>query len=105
MLSKESLQIIRTRSRTLKELEALEDSKKEARILEILKDIPEDDDAYFLGYLYGILIDIYLNKKKSHKVVHYVNKLILLSGRALYEYCGNNCPFSEETIKAILFCY
>ena len=24
---------------------------------------------------------------------------------ALYEYCGNNCPFSEEKISDVLFCY
>ena len=105
MLSEESLRIIKTRSQTLKEIQSFGDKEKEAKILEILKIIPNNDDAYYLGYLYGILIDIYLRQKKSQKVVQYVNKLILLSGMALYEYCGNNCPFSEEKISDVLFCY
>jgi len=105
MLSPESLQIIKSRSQTLKGLQALDESEKEARILEILKSTPEDDDAYYLGYLYGILINIYLKRNNPLKVVKYVNKVILLSGMALYEYCGNNCPFSKEKLQMVLDCY
>ena len=85
MLSQESLQIIKSRSQTLKDLQSLNDNEKETKILEILKTFSEiNDDAYYLGYLYGLLIDIYLKQNKPLKVVQYVNKVILISGMALY---------------------
>lgn len=105
MLSSEALEIIRNRSKELKQLEKINTDKRLIRIQEILKKLPENDDAYYLGYLYGMLIDIYLKKKQAIKVVEYVNKVILLSGMALYEYCGPYCPFSAEKIKKVLNCY
>jgi len=51
MLPEKSLQIIKTRSQTLKALLELNDKTKEVKILEILKELPSDDDAYYLGYL------------------------------------------------------
>lgn len=62
MLPEKSLQIIKTRSQTLKALLELNDKAKEVKILEILKELPTDDDAYYLGYLYGLLIDLYLKQ-------------------------------------------
>jgi len=85
MLPEKSLQIIKTRSQTLKALLELNDKAKVVKILEILKELPSDDDAYYLGYLYGLLIDLYLKQGVDQKVVAYVNKLILISGMALYE--------------------
>lgn len=105
MLPEKSLQIIKTRSQTLKALLELNNKAKEVKILEILKELPSDDDAYYLGYLYGLLIDLYLKQGEDQKVIAYVNKLILISGMALYEYTGNNSPFSKDKLQSVINCY
>ena len=105
MLPEKSLQIIKTRSQTLKALLELNNKAKEVKILEILKELPSDDDTYYLGYLYGLLIDLYLKQGEDQKVIAYVNKLILISGMALYEDTGNNSPFSKDKLQSVINCY
>ena len=70
-----------------------------------MKTLSDDDDAYFLGHLYAILIDIYLKHKDYAKVIFYTNKVLLISGMALYEYCGNFCPFTSEKLPQLLAAY
>jgi|GEM_PF-1379491 tetratricopeptide repeat protein len=105
MLSDCALWEIGKRSRILKEIVSLDDNTRLCKIALLLKTISDDDDAYFLGYLYAILIDIYLKRKDSAKVIFYTNKLLLISGMSLYEYCGNFCPFTSEKIPQLLDAY
>lgn len=105
MLSSNAINEIQKRSQELNEIISLDDNSKKQAILELLKNLPEDDDAYYLGHLYAILIEIFLRENDSANVVYYTNKILLISGMALYEYCGNYCPFSEEKIYKILDCY
>ena len=81
------------------------DNTKLCRISQLLKTLSDDDDAYFLGHLYAILIDIYLKHKDYAKVIFYTNKVLLISGMALYEYCGNFCPFTSEKLPQLLAAY
>ncbi len=64
-----------------------------------------DDDPYYLGFLYSILIRIYLFEKDYDNVVNYVNKIMEFSGLVLYEYCGKLSPFSPDCLDKILKCY
>lgn len=106
MLSEVSLQIIRKNSKLLKEIESInEPSKQHVKTIETVSKLSETDDPYFKGFLYGILINLYLKLSDSKNVVRYVNNLLLISGMALYEYCGNYCPFTKEKIQQILYCY
>lgn len=105
MLSEESLQIIKNRSQILKEILELNDKKREVKILKTINKTLEDNDSYYIGYLYGLLIELYLKQEKKNKVVEYVNKLILISGMALYEYSGIYTPFSEEKLSRVEDCY
>jgi len=105
MLSDYAVSEIRKRSRILKEIVLSDDNTKLCRISQLLKTLSDDDDAYFLGHLYAILIDIYLKHKDYAKVIFYTNKVLLISGMALYEYCGNFCPFTSEKIPQLLAAY
>ena len=57
MLSDYAVSEIRKRSRILKEIVISDDNTKLCRISQLLKTLSDDDDAYFLGHLYAILID------------------------------------------------
>jgi len=105
MLSDYAVLEIGKRSRILKEIVLSDDNTKLCRISQLLKTLSDDDDAYFLGHLYAILIDIYLKHKDYAKVIFYTNKVLLISGMALYEYCGNFCPFTSERIPQLLDAY
>lgn len=106
MLSENSLQIIRKNSKLLQEIESINEPPKQlAKTIEAVSKLSDTDDPYFKGYLYGILINLYLKANDSKNVVRYVNKLLLISGMALYEYCGKYCPFTKEKIQQILHCY
>lgn len=106
MLSAKSLQIIKNNSKILKELESIQEPHEQlAQTIEFVNKLSDAEDPYFKGYLYGLLINLYLKSSDSRNVVRYVNKLLLISGMALYEYSGNYCPFTKEKISQILNCY
>lgn len=105
MLSDYAVWKIGKRARILKEIVHSHDNTKLCRIPQLLATLSDDDDAYFLGHLYAILIDIYLKHKDYAKVIFYTNKVLLISGMALYEYCGNFCPFTSEKLPQLLAAY
>lgn len=70
-----------------------------------IKDFLNDDDPYYIGFLYSVLIQIYLKREDVEKVVLYTNKILEFSGMVLYEYCGKYTPFEKKTLDEVLKCY
>lgn len=105
MISEKSLSEIKKRSQSLRYLITLDDDTKISEIQSLLSSLKDDDDPYYLGHLYALLINSYIHMNDSAQVVFYTNKLILISGMALYEYCGKFCPFTEKKIKILLKYY
>lgn len=74
-------------------------------ISEHLKTLQDDDDPYYKGFLYSILIRVFILENNAFEVVYYVNEILKFSGMVLYEYCGRYSPFEKNTLKKVLVCY
>ena len=70
-----------------------------------LNTLLKDDDPYYKGFLYSILIRIYIKEKDYKKVVELTNIILEFSGLVLYEYCGKISPFATDVIKKVISCY
>lgn len=85
----------------------------EKRVFEELKEkvmketssLLKDDDPYYIGFLYSVLIRLFLQEKDVENVVLYTNKILEFSGMVLYEYCGRYTPFEKKILDKILNCY
>lgn len=55
-------------------------------IPENLKTLQDDDAPYYKGFLYSILIRVFILENKAFEVVYYVNEILKFSGMVLYEY-------------------
>lgn len=105
----EELEILKHRSQKIKNfVDSFEQHKYERLKQDIsnaLQKLKDDDDPYYLGFLYSILIRIFISENNAKQVVKYVNKILVFSGMALYEYCGKYSPFEKETLKSVISCY
>lgn len=74
-------------------------------ISEHLKTLQDDDDPYYKGFLYSILVRVFVLENNAFEVVHYVNEILKFSGMVLYEYCGMYSPFEKNTLEKVLVYY
>lgn len=87
------------------------DSKQFKLVIKQLEDLEKElkpwDDPYLLGYVYALLCNIYLMKDyyNEERIVHYSNKILLLSGQSLFEYTGNYSVFTQKNIKKLYIAY
>ena len=65
----------------------------------------KDEDPYYMGLLYSILIRIMIFKNEYAKVVEYTNIILDISGMVPEEYCGKYSPFSKDIIDELFLCY
>lgn len=108
-MTEKDCEIFKFRSQELKEIiDSFENSDYENAknlIFLAINKFKQDDDPYYKGFFYSVLIRIFLSEGKSCEVIEYTNKILVFSGMVLYEYGGKYSPFEKAYLKKVLKCY